>query len=301
MVMGKQAARHLSYCEEIAIGPDGRVCLPSLRFMLAYGCNLKCQLCHNSFFAGIVSKEEITGTFEKWSPKVSPRLIRLYGGEPLLNPDLAEITVAARRYWSQSSIQICSNGLLIPRLSDDTLRLLAESNAWFYISQHEDTNEYRDILKQSFLRFERFNIRYKSVGFFDRWRKAFETDSDGLPIPHHSDPQKAFDACNEVKRCVRVEGNFMYRCARIATLLRALDTGTVSPSPEWDRVRAYRGCSFQSTHEEIIRYLQSGPGPECSICPEKHTLVPFRQYTVEEIQHVKEIAQQRNRQTETVR
>jgi hypothetical protein len=172
--------------------------------------------------------------------------------------------------------------------------MLANSNVRFYISQHEDTEEYRETLKQSFLRFKHFNIQYKSVGFFDRWHKKFDTDSDGVPMPYNSNPQKAFNACRTAKQCVRVEGDYMYRCSHLADAFLSLDTGTVGP--EWNRVKMHKRVTFESTPEEILRYLRSGPGAECSMCRgERGEFVPFRQYTMEEIQHIKELVRQRNR------
>jgi sulfatase maturation enzyme AslB (radical SAM superfamily) len=152
---------------EIAIGKEGKIHVTHIDFDITFGCNLKCEYCCSGapFRSGIESKETLLDSFEKWSHKLCPTKIRLLGGEPLLHPDLAEIVSAAHRYWSQSLIEIVTNGFLLPRLSDEVLQVFGKSNVHVFISQHMDTEDYRNALNLSIERLDRFHIPPLRISF----------------------------------------------------------------------------------------------------------------------------------------
>jgi len=207
----------LTWRKSITIGADGRVNIPSVRFFCAYGCNLRCQFCMFSpFHTGIVPKEVLADSFEKWSYKISPQVIRLYGGEPLLNHDIADIVVLAYQHFPQSQYQIVTNGILFPRVSDDTLRIFKKYNVHIHISQHLDTEEYRDILKYSLSRLDNLHIQYIVEKSFRMWWKPCSIDIDGVPMPCNSDPKAAHRVCT-AKRCTLIEGGVCTNVARWQT------------------------------------------------------------------------------------
>jgi len=279
------------YRRKVTIGQDGRVYLPSIRFLLALGCNLRCGYCPYAFQKGIVSKEKLIDSFEKWSRKVLPGCIRLYGGEPLLNPDIAEIVIAAKRYWSQAQYQIVTNGILLPRLPDTTLGFFSENNVHFHISQHLDTQEYRDILKQSLPRLDQWRIRYVVEESLLAWHKTFDLDTSGVPMPCHSNPEIAYRHCT-AKHCTLVHGDCLYKCAELVSKIIAVQNETLGP--EWShRVLTHKPVTFESSPQEICAYLHSGPIPECSICPETRESVEPWQLSMEEFRQI----QQRNQKT----
>lgn len=69
--------------------------------------------------------------------------IRLMGGEPLLNPRLADYVEETRAVFPDSDLRIVSNGLLIPTLSAETLRRIREADCSFDISNYPPTREKR--------------------------------------------------------------------------------------------------------------------------------------------------------------
>ena len=278
----------------IIIGKDGRLQIPSVEFPLAHGCNLKCEFCSNMspFRAGVLSKDMLLDSFKKWSQKISPGCVVLIGGEPLLHPDIAEIVTAIHHYWSQSRYMIATNGVLLPRVSDDVLRVFAKYNVHVKISQHLDTPEYRKILKQSLSRLTQFRIKYKVAEVFGNWWNMRGIDEKGVPVPCHSNPVVAYEKCPS-KYCTTVEGDYMYSCAALAGMITAVQGGSVGP--EWNRVLTHKPLFFESSPQEIRDYLFCGPMPECSVCPESSEKFEPRQLSMEDVQRIKQHIQERHR------
>jgi organic radical activating enzyme len=281
------------YHQSLVIGKDGKVHLPHIRFYLAFGCNLKCEQCIYAFQQGIVSKETLFDSFEKWSRKISAKLVRLYGGEPLLNPDIADIVIAVKNYWRHSQCLILTNGILLPRLPDSTIQIFAENDVRIQISQHIDTQEYREILAQSLPRLKRFRVQYHVDQSFHRWHKTYDIDSDGVPVPCHSNMEIAYRNC-VAKHCVLVHGDYLYRCVGLANKIMAAQAGLLGA--EWnDRIFAYKPVTFENSPAEIRDYLRSGAIPECSVCPETRELIEHRQLSMEEVESIKYHIEQRNK------
>ena len=92
-------------------------------------CNLKCRGCsHFSVFAKPKHKdiEEFRREFERLHELGEIQIIRLMGGEPLLNPNFMDYLRIARQYFPNSTISLVTNGLLKDRIDQhlDELRAL---------------------------------------------------------------------------------------------------------------------------------------------------------------------------------
>lgn len=287
----KHFTYHLAWCNEVIIEKDGRVHIPNVEFYLAYECNLKCEFCAllNPFRTGIVAKEYLVDSFEKWSRKVSPGHVRLLGGEPLLNPDIAEIVTAASRLWAPAQIQVWTNAVLLPRVSDDILRTFQKCNVFMNISQHLDTDGYREILKKSTERLAKFGIQYHVEESFREWRKFIAINADGIPSPCCSDHKKSYERCH-AKQCTTIEGDYIYRCSHLANMISAISEKSIGP--EWNRVLTHKPMTLENSPEEIRNYLIGDAMKECSVCPEVRDIVEPRQLSLETIQSIKGHIQQ---------
>ncbi len=65
--------------------------------------------------------------------------IRILGGEPLLHPDITEIIKEVRKYFPNSDVDVCTNGLKIPKMSDDFFKCVVENNISVHISGYPPT------------------------------------------------------------------------------------------------------------------------------------------------------------------
>ena len=93
--------------------------IPYFETHITEACNLKCRGCsHFSVFAKPKHKDlkEFEREFERLSDIEEVGVIRLMGGEPLLNPDFMEYCRIARWYFPRSVIALVTNGILGDRL-----------------------------------------------------------------------------------------------------------------------------------------------------------------------------------------
>lgn len=132
--------RHIKYCKP---------CLPYLEYHVSEHCNLKCKGCGH--FSNIVKKEKfpnknefgssLFGLSKKFS---NIKMIRLMGGEPFLNPDLAFFIYKAKEIFPYSDIRIVTNGLILSKTSTNIIKAIKECGATIDISQYPPT---RDIIE----------------------------------------------------------------------------------------------------------------------------------------------------------
>ena len=89
--------------------------IPYFETHITEACNLKCRGCsHFSVFAKPKHKDlaEFEREFKRLSEIEEIGIIRLMGGEPLLNPNFMEYVRIARRYFPKTSISLVTNGIL---------------------------------------------------------------------------------------------------------------------------------------------------------------------------------------------
>lgn len=65
--------------------------------------------------------------------------IRILGGEPLMHPDIVEILKFYREVFPDSEIDLCTNGLLIPKMEDTFWACLREARISIHVSGYKPT------------------------------------------------------------------------------------------------------------------------------------------------------------------
>lgn len=113
--------------------------LSYLEFHVADHCNLNCKYC--THYSPLVT-EPVFSDYEqfasdlrqlkKYIPDIG--IIRILGGEPLLNPDLGKFIEFTRELYPASIITIVTNGLLILQMNADLIKLMKEKMAFIHIS-----------------------------------------------------------------------------------------------------------------------------------------------------------------------
>ena len=105
-------------------------------------CNLKCKGC--THFASLFHKNETS--YENFvqditdlSNKFDVAIIRLMGGEALLNPRLEEYLNITRKKFPNSKIFLVSNGLLITRMTDKVCNSIKQNDITLNITVYRPT------------------------------------------------------------------------------------------------------------------------------------------------------------------
>ena len=131
--------------------------IPYFEVPITDKCNLNCKGC---LFAcnGVDEYEDVPyEQIEKDAVRMSELFhdvpwIRILGGEPLLHPDILKILEMYRSVFNDSEIDLCTNGLLIPKMDDNFFACLKKNRITVHVSGYKPTygmlNRIDEILKQ---------------------------------------------------------------------------------------------------------------------------------------------------------
>lgn len=105
-------------------------------------CNLKCKGC--THFASLFHKDETSyesfvQDITELSNKFDVAVIRLMGGEALLNPRLAEYLNITRKKFPNSKLFLVSNGLLVARMTDKLCNSIKQNDITLNITVYKPT------------------------------------------------------------------------------------------------------------------------------------------------------------------
>lgn len=123
-------------------------------------CNLNCKGC--AHFSNICNNnmldiDKYSTDLDKIAKHFDVYYFRLLGGEPLLHPRLKDIVELTRQKLPNTKLIIVTNGLLLDRLSIETLQTLAKCNVTFSISLYEPTSKKLDSIIEIL---NQYNIKY---------------------------------------------------------------------------------------------------------------------------------------------
>lgn len=113
--------------------------LSYLEFHVADHCNLNCKYC--THYSPLV-KEPVFTDFEKFSKDLlqfkklinDVGVIRILGGEPLLNKELPKFIEYTRKLYPASIITVVTNGLLLDKIDEELIKAMQDNLAFFHIS-----------------------------------------------------------------------------------------------------------------------------------------------------------------------
>lgn len=140
-------------------------------------CNLNCKGCMH--FSPLV-KESVFPDFNKLSEDIHQLnkfikhidIIRILGGEPLLNPHLERYINLLRSVFPYSNINIVTNGLLIDKMSDDLCKCIQNNNIHVHISLYPPVIKNKDKI-ESYLKAN--NIVYQISESIDTFTSTYQS------------------------------------------------------------------------------------------------------------------------------
>lgn len=129
--------------------------LPYLEFHIADKCNLNCRACEH--YSGLV-KEEHFPDFEEFEASLIALkknisdigMIRILGGEPLLNPEVARYVRLCKNMFPDSIVGIVTNALLIKSMPDDFWDTVRECEAEIHISFYPPLKDRMESIEELF-------------------------------------------------------------------------------------------------------------------------------------------------------
>lgn len=147
----------------------GNFVIPHLEYHIVDNCNLNCAGCthFSPLFEGTEESFEskikgIDLLLEKFTCIAG---IDVLGGEPLLSEKLDMYLIELRKRLPNSFINLFTNGLLIPRMTEDTFKVIRDNNIFISITEYKPTH---NMIEKIVGVLEREKIPYTSTGYNSR-------------------------------------------------------------------------------------------------------------------------------------
>lgn len=123
---------------------DEKPSMPYIEVPITDQCNLNCKGClfacnHTDQLEHVPASQVISDLKRMSELFCDIPWIRILGGEPLMHPDLLEILNSARCIFPDSEIDLCTNGLMIPKVNDEFCDQLKESRISIHVSGYKPT------------------------------------------------------------------------------------------------------------------------------------------------------------------
>lgn len=163
---------------------------PSLHYIevpITEECNLNCKgclfTCNLSGNIGHVSFEQVKKDADRMCQLFyDVPWIRILGGEPLMHPDIIEILDGYREKFPDSEIDVCTNGLLIPKMKEEFWECMKKNNITIHVSGYKPTrsmiNKIDEVIKKHDMPYVILNrdkfLKYYTLKPENDMRKSYE-------------------------------------------------------------------------------------------------------------------------------
>ena len=274
----KRAFYYSGLGKSFYVDSENRVKLRKLEIYLTNGCNLKCRFCShfNPYRRGIVPTESLMTSMETWSKKIVPKKFGLLGGEPLMHPDLIPLLRKAKECWPETRLILTTNGLLLPKKSQDLLDVFLETQTQVLLSEHLTDEDGMASFAENRKTLEQSGVDTVVIPSASRWKEYYFFDEAEKPIPYQSRPEAAWTMCGP-NTCFNLTDNKLYRCSILANAAKGYEEGALGEP--WQITQSYSPLEANATTDEIVAhlFLMKGPLKACSICPERIQFVDSQQ------------------------
>lgn len=165
---------------------DKKPSLPYFEMPIIDSCNLNCKGClfgcNRNGIQEYMTVEEIEKDFKRMAELFEDiPWIRILGGEPLLHPEIKKVMELCRKVFGDSEIDLCTNGLLIPKLDDNVLESFKENRITIHISGYRPTYK---MMPQINDRLSKFNLEYTVLKRDDFYKFYTINDKNDPNLSH---------------------------------------------------------------------------------------------------------------------
>jgi organic radical activating enzyme len=241
-------------------------------------CNLDCVCCNTyaplceKFYLDLHSYEQDIKRVRKMFGDRCE--VILSGGEPLLHPDLIEFFRMTRALLPKAKISVLTNGLLVPRQTDEFWRALAEHDVVLRVTKYPIKVDYEAIRERCAK--EGVEFAYHNE---DEARDQAKSSMiiQGIDPKGAGDPARNYMRCS-VRHCTTLVDGKLYPCVVVANIHHFNKYfGYDIPVSEADRVDVYRERNPRRVRRRL--YNRKEPLDFCRYCDIDMKLVSCVKYT----------------------
>lgn len=257
--------------------------LPFLETMVTQACNLSCLGCSNYADLpnkGYVKWDDAKIDLEKWLERIDFLDFGIFGGEPLMNPEIEDWIVGLRKLMPETQIRFTTNGLLlhkkmhIVRLLHDIGNVVFKISNHFY--EHKTLNktiqkimemyDWQPVFEYGIERYRTSNNLRFYVRRSEYFLKTYKGEYKEMR-PHSNNPVDSFSLCCQ-QTCPLLYKGKIYKCST-AGLLE--DTLIKLNYPNFDEWKPYisKGLSHDCSAQELKSFIDNfgKPNEVCRMCP----------------------------------
>lgn len=236
--------------------------LPILSFEvhLVEHCNLNCKGCDH--FCSLAEPaytdiEIFQRDFDRLSELFHQEagVIHLLGGEPLLNPQIEEFCKIARKSFPRATINIITNGILLPQMPDSFWSCCHEFNITVRPTKYPIQVDYQAAEEKARV----FKVKYE---YFNDAQQVKTMTHNQYDLKGWQDPRESFMDCYRANKCIYLANGKLYPCTFAPNFHHFNHYfGTDIPESELDFIDIFQATSAV----EILDFL-SNPIPFCRFC-----------------------------------
>jgi len=279
--------------------------LPFLEIMIIRACNLSCQGCttfSDLTHTGYVNWQQGQQWLVPWAKKINIEAVGLMGGEPLINPQLADWLIGIRTLLPDAQIRFVTNGLLLDRHWHIVELLQQLGNTVLKISHHIDDARITNVIDRIFStwqwtpveefgisRWQRAdNLRFQIARPL-RFIKTFRGDYPDI-MPHANTPADAFRICVQQRCPLLYKGN-LFKCGTLGLTPDLLERFNWPNQELWQPYMT-PGLSPESDPSLVEEFVKNFGRPHtvCAQCPSDSDLTSMvdhtKTVTFKKIKHV---------------
>lgn len=136
------------------------ISIKNLDIVITRSCQLNCTGClvfsDHKLVKGHTTVESAIPWITFWSEKIDPKIIHLFGGEPLMHPEFVQWAELIKKYFGKSiSLNVQTNGIKIRTFDKDTLSYLVNDlGVRFNITFHNNLDWYKSAVNEGILLLE---------------------------------------------------------------------------------------------------------------------------------------------------
>jgi len=187
------------------------------RNYLAYNvidhCTFRCKNC-TTYSEYAKPKFSQISSYENDVKKISEVLrvnkFELYGGEPLLHPQLVDYILIAKKHNLSKTVSVVTNGQLLPKQSDEFYSVVDNIVVSFYSKSHVDYDPIFDMLFDKKEKYG-FSLDIKEQTLFTKYHLLYKQDDEATKY--------AFKKCWAKDRfnedgCHTLSEGYYYKCSK---------------------------------------------------------------------------------------
>lgn len=223
-------------------------------------CNLNCRSC-NAFSPlaeeNYADLDRYIQDFQRLSQIFNGEAERIYllGGEPLLNPNIEEYIVPARKNFPQANISIVTNGILLSGMKESFWKCCRNNNITICITKYPIRIKINEILNLA----QQYDVKITYFGnaLDYKYMYHFPLDLEGK-----QDMNNSFQKCMNANKCITLREGKLYTCSIAPNaVFFSKRFNQLLEITQDDYIDIYK----TDNKEEILNFL-SKPIPFCRYC-----------------------------------